>query len=270
MVNAHILELQGVENFRDLGGYPAGNGTVVKWGRLFRSGHMANLSRFDCSQLEPLQISALFDLRAPAERNAFPTSWHGEPSPQIFTIDLHREDTDPVSDLFDQIMSGAISRQDVEAHMLEEYARMPFEYAPILKDLIERLLAATPGALVIHCTAGKDRTGCVVALLLALLGVSWDRIVEDYLLSNQGFAGEDKLSQIAKKYRRKVDDIDARIAALRPLVLVEQGYLDCAFAAVRREMGGLEQYFSATLGVSGADVGELKRLLLAQRISAPA
>lgn len=65
MHNAHILALQGVENFRDLGGYSVGNGTIVKWGRLFRSGHLAELSEFDCQQLSPLNISSIFDLRAP-------------------------------------------------------------------------------------------------------------------------------------------------------------------------------------------------------------
>ncbi len=262
MQNAHILKLQGVENFRDLGGYSAGNGTLVKWGRLFRSGHMCNLSKFDCEQLASLNITALFDLRTPNERNTFPTHWHNKRSPTIFTIDLHSQDVNPASDLFEQIIAGNISRAEVVGHMLEDYARMPFEFAPILRDIVGRMLKPELGTLVIHCTAGKDRTGCAVALILSLLGVPWEKVLEDYLLSNQGFGSEQKLQQIADKYRKKVDDIESRIDALRPLVRVEKEYLETAFTAIRVEMGSLENYFQSILEVDSDQVEQLRRTLL--------
>ena len=267
MHNAHILALQGVENFRDLGGYSVGNGTIVKWGRLFRSGHLAELSEFDCQQLSPLNISSIFDLRAPSERKAFPTRWHGEPEPSFFTIDLHQDDSHPAAGLFEQIMKGSISRAEVEAHLLEDYARMPFEFSPILKALFAKLLQPHRGAVVIHCTAGKDRTGCVVALLLTLLGVPQEKVIEDYLLSNEGFAAEQKLSHIADKFRRKVDNIEDKINALRPLVQVQPHYLEAAFSAILQEMGSMERYFESVLELTPDQVTQIKKNLLRETIS---
>lgn len=267
MHNARILALQGVENFRDLGGYSAGNGSIVKWGRLFRSGHMADLSEFDCQQLSPLSISAIFDLRTLAERKAFPTRWHGGQTPEFFTIDLHDDEVNPAVDLFHQIMKGSISQAEVEAHMLDDYARMPFDFAPILKELLTRLLVPQRGSLVIHCTAGKDRTGCVVALLLALLGVSREKIIEDYLLSNEGFDAEEKLAHIAKKFKRRVGNIEEKINALRPLVRVEPHYLEAAFTAISREMGSLEQYFERVLGLDSTQIEQIQKTLLREAIS---
>lgn len=262
MQNAHILELQGVENFRDLGGYVAANGATVKWGCLFRSGHMSQLSKFDCEQLASLNITALFDLRTPTERKSFPTHWHNKRAPDIFTIDLPDQESNPATDLFGQIMAGEIGRSEVIQHMHEDYARMPFEFAPIIQEIVARLLQPERGTLVIHCTAGKDRTGCVVALILSLLGVPREKVFEDYLLSNLGFAAEQKLSDIADRYRRKVEEVELKIDALRPLVRVEEAYLDSAFAAVIKEMGSLENYFSTILGIDRAQIEQLQRTLL--------
>lgn len=267
MQNARILQLQGVENFRDLGGYAAANGAVTKWGKVFRSGHLAQMSAFDCAQLEPLRVKAVFDLRTPAERKDFPTCWHGQSKPDFHTIDLHPEDHNPTADLFDQILQGRISRHEVEAHMLEEYARFPFEFQPILALLCERLLEPRRGALIIHCTAGKDRTGCIVALLLSLLGVPRERVLEDYLLSNEGFAAEQKLRAIADKYRRKVEGIGECIHALRPLVKVEARFLIAALDAIEREMGSLNNYFEFLLGVDREKADQIRRKLLRDRVN---
>lgn len=262
MHDAHILNLEGVENFRDIGGYSAGNGAVVRWGRLFRSGHLTNMSEFDCQQLAPLNISSIFDLRSRGERKSFPTHWHGAEQPETFTINLQDDDTNPVNDLFEQIMAGDISREEVVAHMLEDYASMPFEYAPILRQLFEKLSEPGPSAIVVHCTAGKDRTGCAVALVLSLLGIPPAKITEDYLLSNEGFGAEQKLAHIAHKFRKKTDNIEARIDALRPLVCVDTTYLDSAFDSISREMGDLERYFESVLELSGDRIEALKASLL--------
>lgn len=266
MHDAHILNLEGVENFRDIGGYSTANGAVVRWGRLFRSGHLTNMSEFDCQQLAPLKISSIFDLRSSGERDSFPTRWYGAERPQTFTLNLQEDDSNPVNDLFEQIMAGGISREEVISHMLEDYAGMPFEYAPILRQLFERLSEPGPNAIVVHCTAGKDRTGCVVALVMSLLGVSRTKIMEDYLLSNEGFGAEQKLAHIAHKFRRKVDNVEARIEALRPLVCVDTAYLDSAFDAITREMGDLNRYFEAVLELDSDRIEALQASLLKRGI----
>ena len=125
--DAHVLALQGIENFRDIGGYPAADGRSLKWRRVFRCGHLMQMTAADGATLEPLAITAIFDLRTPAERRSFPTAWQCSTQPQIFTIDVHADDADPKADLFQQIVEGSVSRADVHAYMLTDYARIVWQ-----------------------------------------------------------------------------------------------------------------------------------------------
>lgn len=260
--DAHVLALQGIENFRDIGGYPAADGRSLKWRRVFRCGHLMQMTAADGATLEPLAITAIFDLRTPAERRSFPTAWQCSTQPQIFTIDVHADDADPKADLFQQIVEGSVSPADVHAYMLTDYARMPFEFAPLLKQLFAYLLVSADGAIVVHCTAGKDRTGLIIALLKVLLGVPMASIYDDYLFSNQGFASREKLEHIVATFGHRVESIDACMEILKPLIQADSGYLNAAFEAIEAQDGSLAAYFENTLALSAQQQQRLRELLL--------
>lgn len=179
--DARILQLKGVDNFRDIGGYPGAQGLRIKWGKIFRSGHLARLQKFDCQQLMPLHIQSIFDLRTARERIEFPTRWYGSGSPRIYSLEDVPVEVD-TADLFDQIMQGEIERDEVIGHMLEDYAGMPFDYAGLLKLLFRTLATSGQNAVLVYGSAGKDRVDLVISLVMALLGVSFDKIIEDYLI----------------------------------------------------------------------------------------
>lgn len=248
--DAHVLSMEGIENFRDIGGYQTRDGQMLRWGKVFRCGHLMEMTVADGEQLDPLNIGAIFDLRTPAERRAFPTAWTCSQQPEIFNIDLHSEDEDPKADLFKQILDGRITRDDVETHMRDDYARMPFDFVPLLKQLFGYLLRPDAGAIVVHCTAGKDRTGLVIALLQAVLGVSTNAIKEDYLLSNEGFASREKLEHIVEGFGHTMEQADLRMEVLRPLIVVDTYYLEEALKAIEERAGSLRAYFENTLGLS--------------------
>jgi len=248
--NAHLLSLQGIENFRDVGGYQTDDARCVKWGKIFRCGHLMQMTEIDGALLEPLAIKAIFDLRTPPERQSFPTAWQCVLQPEIHTIDVHAEGDDPKADLFQLILDGQISQHDVRSHMLADYALMPYQFAPMLKKICQHLLVTPDGGIVMHCTAGKDRTGLVVGLLLTLLGVPEKSIYEDYLLSNEGFSCREKLEHMVATFGHKVENIDACMEVLKPLIQVESDYLKTALDAIEKQSGSLQRYFEEILAVT--------------------
>jgi protein-tyrosine phosphatase len=260
--NAHLLSLQGIENFRDVGGYQTDDGRCVRWGKIFRCGHLMQMTEIDGELLESLAIKAIFDLRTPPERQSFPTAWQCALQPEIHTIDVHAEGDDPKADLFQLILDGQISQDDVRSHMLGDYALMPYQFAPMLKKICQHLLATPEGGIVMHCTAGKDRTGLVVGLLLALLGVPEKSIYEDYLLSNEGFSCREKLEHMVATFGHKVENIDACMAVLKPLIQVEDDYLKTALDAIDKQSGSLQRYFEKTLELTTQQRESLQALLL--------
>ncbi|MEH6357917.1 MAG: tyrosine-protein phosphatase [Pseudomonadales bacterium] len=256
--NVHMLALQGIENFRDIGGYQTSDGRSLKWGKVFRCGHLMQMTAMDGESLNSLAINGIFDLRTEMERDSFPTAWRCSLQPEIFTIDVHGPDEDPKADLFQLILAGKISSDDVHAHMLADYARMPFQFAPILKKLCDHLITSQDATAVIHCTAGKDRTGLIIALLQAVLGVSVESIYEDYLLSNEGFSSREKLEHMVATFGHKVEHIDLCMDALRPLITVDKVYLNAALGAIDETFGSVQNYFETTLDIS-ADQQQMLR-----------
>ncbi len=174
-----VLPLEGVRNFRDLGGYATSDGRRVRWRQLFRSASLGSLTARDHAALDALGLRAVFDLRATDERAREPVRWSTGAGPRILQHDY-------LLDL------GALSRvlpradADVAAGrgaFAEFYAAMPTRFATAYRALFGAL-ARGEAPFAINCSAGKDRTGVGAALVLAALGVPRATIIEDYLLSN--------------------------------------------------------------------------------------
>jgi protein-tyrosine phosphatase len=172
-----VLPLEGGRNFRDLGGYTGASGRSVKWGQLFRSGVMTNLTANDLTYLSKLGIETVCDLRTAEEINAEPNPMknpeNGAANYVTFTYDLGRS--------IEPIMR-ARTRDDAVQAFSAGYMQMCISLAPNYRDMFERL-ARREVPLAINCTAGKDRTGVGSALILSVLGVSRDEVIADYALT---------------------------------------------------------------------------------------
>lgn len=169
-----ILNVPGITNLRDVGGYPAGNGALTKWGTLLRCGTMNGLSPDARQTLHGYAIRTVLDLRRDAEL-------HIDPQPDI------GNGNESVS--YRQI---SLLTDDIEAARREHGYLLPDIYRAILdqaRDQVGQAVAALaePGALpaLVRCTAGKDRTGIIIALLLRTAGVPDETIVYDYALSQK-------------------------------------------------------------------------------------
>lgn len=244
-----LVRLDGASNFRDLGGYPAAGGRVVRWRRLYRSDHLAGLSADDQAHLAERGIAAAFDFRGVHERAATP--YH---VPGLVQHPLSIEPT--VVQGMDAVVAAGreLSEPVVEALMEDLYRRLIGEQAHRFAEFFAHLLAAEQ-PVVFHCTAGKDRTGVAAALLLSALGVSRQMVMQDYLLTN-------RLYQPPRPVASPLSD-----AVLATLWGVRENYLGAAFATLDEQQGGLERYLHDRLGVGAVQRAALQARYLGDAAS---
>ena len=237
---ARHLNLEGASNFRDLGGYAARDGRKVRWRQIFRSNHLGHVTEADIAILRSLGVRSAFDFRGTEERV---TALCG-----IGGIAVHSLPIEPtvVASLRARAAAGtALSSIDALDVMRDSYRNYVRHNTPSFRALFGHLLEDR-APLVIHCTAGKDRTGFACALILHALGVSEDVIAEDYLLTN-------------RLYRRDPNSSsDLPDEVRRVLGSVETSFLAAAFEAIAEEYGGLEGYFSDGLNLGAEQRARLK------------
>ena len=173
------FDLQGASNFRDLGGYATADGRTVRWRQIFRSNHLGHLTEADIGVVRELGVKHAFDFRGTDERTAAACA--------VKEIAVHSLPIEPtvVAALRARRASGLLlSSADAVEVMRESYRNYVRQNTPSFRALFA-LLLEDRAPLVIHCTAGKDRTGFACALIQHSLGVPDEQIAEDYLLTNR-------------------------------------------------------------------------------------
>jgi protein tyrosine/serine phosphatase len=239
------LTFAGCVNFRDLGGYPAADGHSIRWRQLFRADGLTRLDEDDCAQLADIGLATVIDLRTDGEveqRGRFPEV--------TFEVEYHHL---PLTDVLPP--TEDLSRYDEPAFVTSRYEKLFSEGSSSLVRAVNVL--AAPGALpaVFHCSAGKDRTGILAALVLGFLGVPRAVIVEDYALSAEAMVA--LLERLKVEYADAVAEID-RYA---PAVVSAAPETMAAFLDTLAQTHGSFEDLARTLGVSDA-VAALRATLL--------
>ena len=236
--------LQGVSNFRDLGGYPGSDGGRVRRGRVFRSDHLAGLTQDDVAHLQSLALTHSIDFRGVAERTALPYQ-----IPGVSNLAFSIEPT-VVQRLHARMALGNVpTTEETVVLMCETYRGFVHDHGPTFARFLRHLLSH-PTPVVFHCTAGKDRTGFAAALLLSVLGVDRDTIMQDYLLTNQLY--------------RRVPSLEGSGPAhvMEVVWQVQPAFLQTAFDVIDIEYGGLLGYLSGAAGMQGNELQQLRQALL--------
>jgi protein-tyrosine phosphatase len=260
------VSLDGQSNFRDIGGYETADGRRVKWGVVYRSGELHKLSDSDVLKLESLGIKAVANFLTEKE---IESRGHDRLPDGVIEIPLPMEAGN----------MGDLAEVVIEARSTGDFSKVPAEFNPEIHRLLiteareyyARLLRelADPinRPMVYHCSHGVHRTGTATAILLSALGVPWETVREDYLLSN--------------KYRKK--EIDRRISELqlqaadtllvdpeqvdmtniRAFYILEGSYIDASLDEAVKRYGSMDAYIREGLGITDEEITSLRKQLLA-------
>ena len=239
------LALEGQKNFRDLGGIISQNGKSVKWGKVFRSGELNNLTDADVQYIGSVNISKLVDFRDNSEIEEAPDN-----IPEgIETINIPIKQTVFNHNMIASwlIMNDSLVFDTLLVAVNKQFVRdFQNEYSGFF-DLLE-----TGESNLFHCTAGKDRTGLATVLFLSALDVDKETIIEDYLASNE------YNTEMIEQTIEYVNSQGLNGELLRPILEVRLKYIEAAYEVIDNEYGGMANY----LDLLGVDREKLKSLFL--------
>lgn len=247
-----FIELAGSINFRDFGGYRTPDG-IVKWRKLFRCGSLAMIEPSRYEDFGRLGITVICDLRRDDEVELNPS-----PTGPLFDCRRHIPIAPGSSEMLRESLEDpsqtAADRMKFMMDITRELARNHHEE---YRQLFEALLDSEDGFLL-HCSAGKDRTGFGAALILTALGVDEETVMEDYLLSNRAVQAlfDRARERIRENYGEQVDDESILIISG-----VREEYLLAAFEEVVQSHGSLNAYLQE-IGVDENVKRTLRRRLV--------
>lgn len=244
-----LLRLASADNFRDVAGpgYPTEDGGAVRRGVFYRSNEL-RLSDEDSSALADLGLRHVVDLRSQPEIDR-------HPDPEIADAEWVHFDVigipmDEVAGLTDRAAAVDVMHRVYRSFVETETSRTAFG------ELFRHL--ATGGPQLYHCTAGKDRTGWVSALLLHIAGVDDATIESDYLLTNQLTASSRARAEDSLRHHLGPDAVEV----FEPTLVADLDYLRTAYESVEKEYGDLATYLGDGLGLGEETIGRLRELLV--------
>jgi len=249
------IHLDGTPNLRDLGGYLTADGRRTRWGCLFRSSQLSDLSETDLQRLQDLRLDLVFDLRRELEQEAHPAMLPTVNQPRLVSLPIAPGNQ---QNLMQSAWEGPRTRQAMEDFMIEVNTRLADSQTEKFAAMFASILDTPTANLLVNCAAGKDRTGFAVALILSALGVGESIIFRDYLLSARYFLPETQLERVRQKYQMQ----DMENEVLLPMLQVQSVYLRAALDTVRQQHANVETYLEKELGVGSSERAELARRYL--------
>jgi protein-tyrosine phosphatase len=254
MLAERRLALQGTPNFRDFGGYTTRDNRCVRWGVLYRSGHLNQLSDSDLHIMAALNIGLVCDFRHLEESERTPNRYAPHHRPRVENLPIM---PGSAFNVFAKLSEhDSASAEEMARVMIAINRDLALEQQDAYRKLFH-LLANHDNGVLIHCAAGKDRTGFGAALILAALGVPEETLLHDYLLTEKYLPIDSDINTVRKKYQLNLPD-----AVLRPMLEVRREYLRAALDAVHAEYGSLDDYLRDALHVDAHMQRELRSRLL--------
>ncbi len=245
------LGMEGTPNFRDFGGYLTADGQRVKWGYLYRSGQLSNLSDRDLELLASLELDLVCDFRRVEEQQGDPSRLPAGRRPRVASLPIVPGSNSRMLEEAEQHLGDARAMFDFMVEINRDFAEGQTEtYARMFREI----LAEEDTRFLVHCAAGKDRTGFAAALVLLALGVPAQVVMRDYLLTSRYFRPEAEIERLRRKY--DMDNLDA--AVILPMLEVHRDYLERALAVIADNYGSVEEYLEQALGVGPAELQELR------------
>lgn len=250
------IKLKGAYNFRDLGGYSTSDGKRLSWGKFFRSDNLARLTKDDLNRLKKLNIKLIIDLRTKEERLAEPSRLTGLNGINVKNLEISGGDRG-YREIKRKIFYGKLDGIDLEKELLNAYRRVVTGYKQELKSFFNSLLEPSAYPMLVHCNAGKDRTGVIVALALSALDVSRETIMNDYMLSKTYL--QPMLTKMVLKLRL-FSFFRADIVQFKKIFDTRADFLNTTFTAIEHNFGSTKSFLES-LGIDQEKCKYLKSIL---------
>ncbi len=252
------VDLDGPSNFRDLGGLPVTGEGSTRFGLVFRADRLCTLSDADLRRLENAGIRHVFDLRSQTEADDFPDRL---PSGASYSrLSMTSDDTFQARTIYERIVEGEIKSYG-EAEMVAGYVRILQNFGPSFARIVRQVARSEP--VLIHCTAGKDRTGVAAMLLLDLAGVASEDVVADYALSSKRRPSLQYDHTEATSLVPLLEDHGLDPARFAPLWEARGAVMSGTLEQLYDRWGGAAPYLAAA-GMDGADLAAARACLTSQ------
>lgn len=259
-----VIDLGGTSNTRDVGGYPTTDGRFVEYGQILRSDKLSRLTEEDFAALEAIGVKTVIDLRTQREHDREPTVWQGAHPPRIVHLPIGDADDPWYRRQHRMVKQNRFSESQSTEHMIDGYRMIADLGVPRYRQLMDIVLDPANHPVLIHCNAGKDRSGVAVALILEALGVDRETIMDEYLLTNEIARTARKAELMARSQREKSIRRSVRTPSAEawfPLIGVQPEMLETYWAHIDEGYGSMDAYL-AELGV-----GPAQRDLLADQLT---
>ena len=255
-----MYDFPNILNIRSLGGIPTKDGSLVRAGKLLRSAELSNASSAELELLvSKYQVRTIIDLRTGFERRPAPDP-HIDgvenvvvPLLPMKTIGVVREDYNWTEMLTMRWNPDDYDMRRIYEHMVDEATSDEWQ------TVFQVLLDNHEGAVLWHCTNGKDRTGAVAAIVLSALGARRADIIEDYLVTNRHLAARRREIMAEAEAKGEKPALSDRMGALLD---ARSEYLGALFHAINRDFGGVEGFLRDACKLNAADLRQLRYLYL--------
>lgn len=263
------LPIEGMNNFRDMGGYITKDGRRVKWGKLYRSDHLWNATEKGIKYLEQLNLSTIIDYRSDDEIEKYPNVYLGgevrtfvlDPNAHAaelsaqFSSSKQDEDQNLINKIQEQKDKGILQSQyDI---ILKQYKNFVYheDSKKVFAEMLKIAAEDNASPILQHCRGGKDRTGFGALLLLGTLGVSKEQLIYDYMLTAENRVERNDIKM--RGYRELTDD-QVILDYLYSLIDTKKDFIETSIDEIEKTFGSIEQYVVESLGVSQETVAKLK------------
>ncbi|OCA70446.1 protein tyrosine phosphatase [Chryseobacterium artocarpi] len=242
------INIKKVNNFRAVGNIKNSEGRSLKEGMFYRSAHLHKLKKKSFNDLEKLGIKEIIDLRNSKEILDKPDNLPNGITYKKYSA--FEDEGDQLSQARKLVLKGKVNASDADKRMIDFYREYVTENPEMIKTIINEILESKEPILY-HCTAGKDRTGIITALILTILKFDKETIYNEFLLSNNFRKGlVEKRMSLAHNLHFLYPKMDLQV--LEKLSWVEKRYLDAAFGEINKKYGSTDAYIQQVLGISEA------------------
>lgn len=234
------LPMAGGYNFRDLGGMQSSNGKHIKWGKIFRTDDLYNLTPEDLQYLSSIPINYVIDFRYKDECSSAPDRFPNGLK-KCYSLSIKP------GNLLSLRKQEGVTKEDIIEKMMDLYRIMVStpDCIAIFKEFF-KIMERGENPLIFHCSAGKDRTGVAASLLLFSLDIPYKTIMEDYMSSNEYL--DDKYLPLFEE-----NPINKYLYTVRP------EFLESAISEINKKYGCVQSYLQDVLDVK---IDKMKEIYL--------